>query len=151
MIAQGAFDLVDGEWYSENTTVRYTYGIMLGGGKFRTTRLKQGTNPDSLIMLGHGDAIVRDTAYHLVLFMYAGKKPDKVQVDLPTNTPMTKVFDGSNVPGAEYRLELIDVSVTLWFLWFNVTMNGPPGEWRCGAESTAPCSPADPRTRCEPR
>lgn len=126
-------ELLDGEWVCTDTTVRYCYGITFGwgrqGGKLRATRLIQGPNPDSIIMSGRGDVVIRDSTYAIALNAYADRGGTGV-FDLPVNTPISRVFDGSNVPGADYRLQLINTRVPdFWFLFVNhVRMDGPPVE-----------------------
>ena len=78
MICQTNFMLADGEWYATDTTIRYCYGIMFDEsgkhvGKLRAVRLIQGFNPDTVIMTGQGDAIVKDSTYMVSLFVPAHK------------------------------------------------------------------------------
>jgi hypothetical protein len=122
-------ELHHGDWYATDTTVRYCYGIIFGSGEYvgrlRAVRLKGGPNPDSIIMTGRGDVVLKDSSYMISLSMYVDKGGQGL-FDLPIDTPVNRVFDATNVPGAQYRLELVDTSVSLWFLFANnVTMDGP--------------------------
>jgi hypothetical protein len=133
LIYQSNFELHAGEWESTDTTVRYTYGIVFGygpqGGRLRATRLKQGPNPDSIIMSGRGDAVLRDSTYNVSLNMYLAQSKGNGDFAMPIGVPLHAVFDGRNVPGAEYRLELINTAVPLWWIFANqVQMAGPPRE-----------------------
>lgn len=132
LIYQSNIELTDGEWDCTDTQVQYCYGITFGwgeqGGKLRATRLTGGENPDSIIMSGRGNAVVRDSDYMISLNAYADAGGTGV-LDLPLNTPLTQVFDGSNVLGAKFRLQLINTKVPFWFVFANnVTMAGPPAE-----------------------
>jgi len=127
------FELYDGEWTCTDTTIRYCYGMIFDGtgkrlGKLRATRLIAGPIPDTVIMTGRGDAIVKDSSYMISLFspVVSGGKG---VLDFPVDTPINRVFDGSNIPGAQYRLELINTKVPLWFLFTTVSMEGPPAEF----------------------
>ncbi len=131
-IAHTNFDVLDGDFDCTNTTIRYCYGITFGNnetiGRMRATNLIAGVSPDTVIMTGHGDVVVRDSTYGFSLTAYAadGGHGD---FDLPINEPLTRVFDGNNIPGAKFRLELINTRPTCWFLFTNVSNNGPPAEF----------------------
>lgn len=130
------FELRDGEWKATNTTIRYCYGITFGSGatvgRLRATNLIQGPGPDSVIMSGRGDVVIKDSTYAIALHVYADKG-GKATLNLPTDRPLTKVFDGSVLPGVKYRLELINTRVSLWFLFFSrVSLDGPPTEITLG-------------------
>jgi hypothetical protein len=124
------FELAHGEWVSTDTTVRYTSGICLGWEdkpiRFDATRIIQGPQSDSLIMSGKGEAVIRDSTYNISLTAQANQGGKGV-FDLPVDSPINRVFDTSNVPGALYRLELVNTRVPVWFLFVNmVSMDGPP-------------------------
>ena len=131
VIRQADFMLTDGEWESEDTTVRYVYGMVVGDdthtGKVRAKRLRGGVNPDSVIMSGLGDVILEDSEY--LISLSARAEGGVWTYDFPINTPVSAVFDSSNIPGAKYRLELINTSVPFWFFFIHdVSMDGPPTE-----------------------
>jgi hypothetical protein len=122
------FELDRGEWIATDTTVRYTAGIVFGDGRLDATRLIQGPNPDSVILCGKGRCVIRDSTYCVSLFAFADKGGKGI-FDLPVDQPISRVFDASNVPGAPYRLELVNTKVPVWFLFANqITMDGPPTE-----------------------
>jgi hypothetical protein len=131
LAAQANFNLADGEWICTDTTIRYCYGLVVGGsprgGKLRATRLIAGPNPDSIIMFPHGDAIVRDSAY-VVSLRVDLRQGGRGVLDLPVNTPITQVYDGAVLPGARYRLELVNTTVRLWYLLAEIATDGPPAE-----------------------
>lgn len=128
VIYQSLFNIPDGLWESTDTTVRYTYVIWVGDGRIRATNLMQGPNPDAICLAGKGEVILKDSNYDITLNVFAGKKAQEVIIDLPVNTPLTTVFDQSNMPGAEYRLELINTVIPNWWFLFihGVTMDGLP-------------------------
>lgn len=122
------FELARGEWIATDTTVRYTAGIVFGDGKLDATRLIQGPNPDSVILAGKGRCTLRDSVYCVSLHTFADKGGKGV-FNLPVDRPVSRVFDAGNVPGAPYRLELVNTRVPVWFLFANqITMDGPPME-----------------------
>ncbi|HVX12350.1 MAG TPA: hypothetical protein VHC22_14300 [Pirellulales bacterium] len=128
---QANFNLNDGLWTAVDTTVRYTYGIQFSYetvGRLRATRLKQGPNPDSIIVAGKGDVELADSTYMIALNLQL--RGDKATLDLPNDTPITRTIDGSNMPGATFRLKLNNVTVPdFWFLFFyDVSMTGKPTE-----------------------
>lgn len=129
-IYQSNIELYEGEWYCTDTTVQYCYGITFGyatGGKLRALRLKMGESPDSVIIEGKGDVVVKDSEYcfSLTTSSAAGGKGD---FDLPVDQPVNRVFDSTNMPGAGYRLELVNTKVPYWFLFTQVFPEGPPTE-----------------------
>lgn len=139
VIGQTCFELLDGDWHSTNTTIRYCYGITFSYekvGRLRATNLMRGPNPDTIIMSGRGDVVLRDSAYDISLTTLAAKG-GRGDFDLPTDTPLTRVFDKSNVPGADWRLEMVNSKVNLWFLFAQIgSESDPPAEFvlrRCPA------------------
>ncbi len=130
MICQTNFMLTQGQWYATDTTIRYCYGIMFDEsgehvGKLRAIRLVQGMNPDSIIMTGCGDAILKDSTYMISLFVPADSG-GPAEFDFPVDAPITQVFDHTITPSIRYRLELVNVRVPLWFLFIEkVVMNAP--------------------------
>ena len=117
---QGRFDLTDGAWIATDTTVRYTYGICFGSTRpvLYATRLSQGPNPDSII-LGRSDArvVLKDSVYNISLYTDSSTGADG-RLDLPRDTPFSRVFDERNVPGARYHIEVINSRVPLWWVFF---------------------------------
>jgi len=76
---QANFNLDDGLWTAADTTVQYTYGIQFSHetvGRLRATRLKQGPNPDSIIMAGKGDVELTDSTYMIALNLQCGRQGD---------------------------------------------------------------------------
>ncbi len=133
-VRQCNFELRHGEWTCEDTTVRYSYGIVFGGSgqvsKLRAKRLMQGPNPDAIIMNGTGEAIVEDSTFNIALNVGAGQGGNGI-FDFPTDKPVTTVYDHRNVPGAQYRLQLVNTRVPGWFLFVSgISMEGPPVEIR---------------------
>lgn len=128
VIRQSNLEVLDGEWEATDTTVRYVYGITVGGeklGKIRATNLIAGPNPDSVIMNGKGDVVLKDSAFAVSLTCYVNGG-GRGEFDLPVNKTLSRVFDATNVPGAPYRLELVNCKVPLWFLFIGgVTPDGP--------------------------
>ncbi len=128
VIAQGRFDLVDGAWIATDTTVRYTYGIVFGLTKplLYATRLIQGPNPDSIIMgSSNADVVLRDSRYNVSLYTDSSQGADG-RLDLPEDTAFSRVFDESNVPGAKYRIEVVDSAVPWWWVFFGGIEEGQP-------------------------
>lgn len=128
------FEVAHGNWTATDTTIRHTSGILLGSAdkpaRFEATRLIQGPQPDSLIMNGTGQAILRDSTYNISLTADV-KEGGTGLFDLPTKEVLNRTFDTSNVPGAAWRLQLHNTTVPLWFLFVNsVSMHGPPAEIR---------------------
>ncbi|MCX8038600.1 MAG: hypothetical protein N3D11_16410, partial [Candidatus Sumerlaeia bacterium] len=104
------------------------YGITVGSkGRLRATRLLGGESPDSVIMNGPGDVVLRDSDYMISLTAAAVAGGSGV-FDFPIAAPITRVYDRGNIPGAEYRLELVNTRVPLWFLFLRVAQNGPETE-----------------------
>lgn len=128
---QANFNLDDGLWTAENTTVQYTYGIQFSRetvGRLRATRLKQGPNPDSIIMTGKGDVELTDSTYMIALNLHI--RGDEGMLDLPNDVPITRTINESNMPGTTFQLKLKNVTVPdFWFLFFHdVSMTGRPTE-----------------------
>jgi len=128
---QANFNLDDGLWTATDTTVQYTYGIQFSHetvGRLRATRLKQGPNPDSIIMAGKGDVELTDSTYMIALNLQM--RGDKGTLDLPNDVPITRTIDESNMPGTTFQLKLKNVTVPdFWFIFFNdVSMTGKPTE-----------------------
>ncbi len=132
IVTHSNFEVLDGEWYSFDTTIQYCYGIGFSWeeghvGKIRATRLIAGRNPDALIMGGNGDVILKNSTYAVALTISSADGGNG-RVDMPINTSISQVYDSSNVLGATYRLELINTQVTMWFLFANIVGEGPPAE-----------------------
>ena len=128
---QTYFQLLDGEWYATDTTIQYCYGITFAWdgrvGKLRAVRLIAGKNPDSIIMGGSGDVVVKDSDYPISITIASAEGGHGV-LNLPVNTPLTQVYDANNLLGAKYRIELINTRVSMWFLFANIVSEGPPAE-----------------------
>lgn len=125
------FELRDGEWDLEDTTVRYSYGIVCGSaegiGRLRATRLIAGPSPDTVIMSGRGDAVIRDSEYAISLSSAA--VPGVAVFNFPIGEPITQVYDSSSLPGVQYRLELVNTRVGTWFLFVQLLPGGPLAEF----------------------
>jgi len=132
VIYQTYFELQHGTWEAEDTTIRFSSGVTMGWTghpvKFHATRLRAGPEPDSIIMSSaSADVVLRDCEFNISLA--ASASGGRGRLDLPVKEPVNRVFDGSNVPGVKYRLELINTRVPLWFVFFNVfPRQGPPTE-----------------------
>lgn len=133
VVGQTYFEIQNGAWESEDTTIRYSSGVTMGWKghpvKFHATRLKAGPNPDSIIMSpGVADVFVKDSQFNISLALSAANG-GQGRLELPANEPLTRVFDASNVPGVKYRLELVNTSVDLWWVFFSgIKRGGPPTE-----------------------
>jgi len=131
VIAHTVFELNQGTWRATDTTIRYSYGITFGwekpGARLRATRLRQGPSPDSVILTGYGDAIIKDSEFSIALNVFA--TGGRGVLDLPVSEPLDRTFDASNLPGAQYRCRLERVKVPLWFLFVNwLASEGPETE-----------------------
>jgi hypothetical protein len=130
-IQQVAFEIIDGLWECEDTTVQYSYGITFGYGKtlgkLRALRLKPGENPDSIIMVGNSDVELIDSEFNISLTAYADNG-GKSFLELPVNEPLTKTFDLNTVLGATYKLRIENTSVPMWFLFISIPENSKPSE-----------------------
>jgi hypothetical protein len=144
VINQAVFEMRDGNWDAKDTTIRYCYGITFGYGatvgRLRADNLIMGANPDSIILGGRGDVVLKNSTYMISLNVNA-TQGGKGILDLPKDTPVTQVFDGSNMPGTIYKLKLENVKVPLWFLFAQIgPTDAPPAELhlkRC--DSILPC------------
>jgi len=125
---QGRFDLKDGVWIASDTIVRYTYGITCGPARpvLYATRLIQGPNPDSIIP-GRSNArvVLKDSSYNISLYTDSSRGADG-RLDLPHRSRFSRVFDRNNVPGARYRIEVIDSTVPTWWVFFGGIEPGRP-------------------------
>ena len=130
---QTNFEIQNGTWESEDTTIRYSSGVVMGwqghGVKFHATRLRPGPHPDSIIMsAAAADVLLKDSQFDISLTVSANDG-GQGRLDLPVNEPITRVFDGSNVPGVKSRLELVNTKVSLWWVFFSgIHEGGPPTE-----------------------
>ncbi|NPV45871.1 MAG: hypothetical protein HPY69_02840 [Armatimonadetes bacterium] len=129
-VRQANIELTNGDWEATDTAVRYCYGITFGSGpevgRLRARRLIAGPYPDTIIMTGRGDVVIEDSEYSVSLTANANAGPVDAVLDLPNDTPLTQVYDASNVPGAEFRLELVNTRVPHWFLFASgITNTGP--------------------------
>lgn len=134
---QTYFEIQSGAWESEDTTIRYSSGVTMGWQghpvAFHATRLKKGPHPDSIIMsCAPSDVVLRDCEFDISLAASAGGG-GQGQLDLPVNEPLTRVFDKTNLPGVGYRLELVNTTVSLWWVFLSgVSTSGPPTEITLG-------------------
>lgn len=128
---QTYFQLEDGEWYATDTTIQHCYGVSFAWdgrvGKLRAVRLIAGKNPDSIIMGGSGDVVLKDSDYAIALTISSAEGGNGI-IDFPVDTPLTQVYDSSNLLGAKFRLELINTKVNFWFLFAYIVDDGPPAE-----------------------
>ncbi len=130
--AHAVFQLLDGEWYATDTTVQYHYGIAFdwdgqGVGKLRAVHLVGGKDSGEVILGGRGDVVIKESDCNIGLTISAWEGGTCV-LDLPVDTPLTRVYDASNLMGVEYRLELINTKVNFWSLFANIAGEGPPAE-----------------------
>ncbi len=130
IVYQTNFEIQDGTWESEDTTIQYSSGVCMGWTghrvKFHATRLKPGPDPDSIIMSSApADVMLKDSEFNISLAVSASDG-GQGRLDLPVDEPITRVFDGSNVPGVKYRLELINTKVALWWVFFSGIQRGGP-------------------------
>jgi hypothetical protein len=130
IVYQTYFEIQNGAWESDDTTVRYSSGVTMGWTghpvKFHASRLVAGPDPDSIIMSSESaDVVLKDSEFNISLAVSAGGGGHG-RLDLPVNEPINRVFDGSNVPGVKYRLELINTKVPMWWVFFNVMQSGGP-------------------------
>lgn len=129
-VYQTYFEILRGAWESSDTTIRYSSGVTMGwtGGevKFHAERLKRGPHPDSIIMsCGAADVILKDSDFNISLAVSAARG-GRGYLELPVNQPITGVFDASNIPGVSYRLELVNTTVDLWWVFFSgIQKDGP--------------------------
>ena len=133
IVYQTYFEIQNGTWESEDTTIRYSSGVTMGWQghpvKFHATRLRSGPHPDSIIMCrAAADVVLKDSEFDISLAVSANDG-GQGRLDLPVNEPITRVFDSSNVPGVKYRLELVNTKVSLWWVFFSgIYHGGPPTE-----------------------
>jgi len=132
VVRQSGLQLRTGEWDAEDTTVQYSYGISMGHEglpiRVRARRLVAGPHPDSVIMSGAADVELEDCRFPISLLVSA-KAGGRGELDLPVDTPLTRVFDRSNLPGIDFRLSLKNSTVSLWWVFMtNITRDGPPTE-----------------------
>ncbi|MHB8865619.1 MAG: hypothetical protein ACYC6N_24850 [Pirellulaceae bacterium] len=130
---QTLFEIQNGTWTSEDTTIRYSSGVTMGwqgqAVKFHATRLRAGPHPDSIIMSSAAaDVVLKDSQFDISLAVSA-QDGGQGRLDLPVHEPITHVFDSSNMPGVKYRLELVNTKVSLWWVFFSgIHEGGPPTE-----------------------
>jgi hypothetical protein len=128
---QANFNLDDGLWTATDTTVQYTYGIQFSHetvGRLRATRLKQGPNPDSIIMAGMGDVELTDSTYMIALNLHM--RGDKGTLDLPNDEPITRTINAASMPGTTFQLKLKNVTVPdFWFIFFNDVFPGTKAQY----------------------
>jgi hypothetical protein len=131
-IAHCNLNVRDGQWLATDTTIRFCYGVQFDGktvGRIVGTRLKAGPHPDAIIMSGKGDVTLTDSQFPIALTVFADKEPGSTVLDMPVDTPITRTYDGSNLPGAEYSLKMVNSSAKSWFLFVRkISMKGPPTE-----------------------
>jgi len=115
------FELYNGSWRAETTTVQYSCGILFSyatRGILDATKLLAGENPDSVIVCGKAKVVLRDSVFDLALHL-PGYGGTSATLDLPIKEPQTRIIDRAYVPGVDYRLELQNVTIpNVWFLFF---------------------------------
>jgi len=133
IVYQANFEIQNGSWQSEDTTIRYSSGVCMGWTGhpvvFHAVRLKAGPDPDSIIMSpAPADVVLKDSEFNISLAVSAAHG-GQGRLDLPVDEPLTRVYDASNVPGVQYRLELVNTKVALWWVFFSgIQRGGPPTE-----------------------
>ena len=133
IVYQTNFEIQSGVWESADTTIQYSSGVCMGWKgqpvKFHANRLKAGPDPDSIIMCSApADVVLKDSEFNISLAVSASEG-GRGRLDLPVDTPVSHVFDGTNVPGVKYRLELVNTKVPLWWVFFNgIQRDGPRTE-----------------------
>ena len=131
------FHLYDGLWEATDTILQYTYGVSFhwkeGHGILKGTRLKAGPRPDAIICSGQADITLIDSDFPIALGVYTNKG-GKTRLDLPTKTPITKVYNAETLtPSVEWRLDMKNTTVGHWFVFLrNIGMNNPPCEVTLG-------------------
>jgi hypothetical protein len=130
---QTVFEIQSGAWDSEDTTIRYSSGVCMGWQglpvKFHATRLRRGPHPDSIIMsCAPADVVLKDSDFDISLAASASGG-GRGQLELPVHKPISRVFDETNLPGVKCRLELVNTTVSLWWIFLSgVSTAGPPTE-----------------------
>ncbi len=130
---QTVFEIQAGAWESEDTTIRYSSGVCMGWQElpvtFHATRLRKGPHPDSIIMsCAPADVVLRDSEFDISLAASAAGGGHG-QLELPVDEPISRVFDDTSLPGVRYRLELVNTTVSLWWIFLSgVSTAGPPTE-----------------------
>ena len=94
IVYQTYFEIQDGAWESEDTTIRYSSGVSMGWQghpvKFHATRLRQGPHPDSIIMsCAPADVVLRDSQFDISLAASAAVGGTG-RLDLPVHEPVTR-------------------------------------------------------------
>ena len=134
---QTVFEIQSGAWESEDTTIRYSSGVCMGWQglpvKFHATRLRRGPHPDSIIMsCAPADVVLKDSDFDISLAASASSG-GRGHLELPVHKPISRVFDETNLPGVKSRLELINTTVSLWWIFLSgVSSAGPPTETELG-------------------
>ncbi len=143
------FWLDRGLWTARQTTVQHSGGILLGfidgipgfrGGSLDADGLYGGQSSDGIVMLGRGDAIVRNSRMPLNLAVYADQG-GSVNLDVASGaTIQHRVYGDQNVhqslhtapvdthlPGSPWRLELENTVCELWMVTiFHIRDNQAP-------------------------
>ncbi|MCA8942281.1 MAG: hypothetical protein KDB80_06935 [Planctomycetes bacterium] len=142
------FWLNRGFWTLRDTVVQHSGGILLGylghlpgmqGGSLDADGLVAGIASDAVVMLGRGDATVRNSRFPIKMDLYA-TQGGTVDLDLQHDTTIDhRVYGDANVhdtfynapvtahiPGSPWRLELVNTSVVDWAVAINeVRPNNP--------------------------
>ena len=75
------------------------------------------------------DVVLRDSDFDISLSASASKAVDADSWNFPLHKPISRVFDQTNLPGVKYRLELVNTTVSLWWIFLSgVSTAGPPTE-----------------------
>ncbi len=108
----------DGRWTVNDTTVQYSYGILLSGNEpavLEGKQMKGGTQSD-LIHLGQNSQVtLADSTFRFRLQFPANILGD-FSMDLPIDAPITTVIDGNDIPNVNWTLDLTNVVVPDWDL-----------------------------------
>jgi hypothetical protein len=121
-----------GRWDSKDTTVRYTYGELLGDGNngvlLTGDRHNAGLHPDFVNMGGTASATLKNSTQAVTLRIPANV-PGTVTLALPRNTLISPPasWNGANVPGVGWDLTLDGSIVTNWDVNMQNVPSGPAG------------------------
>ncbi len=140
------FNLDWGLWTARDTVVENSAGILIGayagrqgdlrrrGGRLVADGLFGGRGGDFISMSGFGEAVLKNSAFGIVMRLYeaSGQGATAVNLDLPSNrliparvygdsgfhnsSARPPVTSGFSIPGSPWRLELENTTVTGWKL-----------------------------------
>ncbi len=82
---------------------------------------------DYHVVCGRGRGVAGQRVRYLSSASAAGG--GRGQLELPVDEPISRVFDDTTLPGVQYRLELVNTTVSLWWIFLSgVSTAGPPTE-----------------------